>query len=222
MTRKSRSRRGRRGMDKGEQIEIVSGTEQFTTSVTGLTQRVMVPFSFTRALAIADSFAFYRFRRMHIEIHPGRTSNGLGLGAAFLPGVAPDTPPASINAVMNLPYSKFHSETKSVETYIKLGPKELISDSPTRWYKTLAGTPDAQWEQQGVIYFWSDDPTPEFDITFRYELELQGWVTAANTPQPLLTPSGQLDNYSLIRWRGASYVRVDDATQLSKPQATLK
>ncbi len=203
-------------MDKGNKIEVVCGTEHFDITATGLTQRVLVPFNFTRALAIADNFAYYRFRKVHVEIHPGRNSNGDGVAVAYLPGVAPDTVPASLNAVMNLPYSKFHSDTKTVETYIKLGRSELIGDAPTKWFKTIAGTPDSQWEQQGGFYIWSDDPTPEFEITFRYEVELQGWVLAANTPQPALSSTNSKDSYALISWKGFNYVRVD-----SLPSSTL-
>ncbi len=218
MTRKRRNRKGLTNA-AGSAITKVEGHELVAIASTSLTQRVVVPFSFTRALAIADNYSFYRFRKMNVTVHPSELATTSGTSVeptmcvGFSPGVAPDTPPASQNDVYNLSRSIFIGSAMTRPTTMKLSMKDLMADSPIKWYKTIAGTPDAQWEQQGVIYFFpgvTSGTAVPYQVTFDYEIEFQGLMVASSTPvKPIGPPSAPT---SLIQYHNQKYMLLPAAT----------
>ncbi len=214
--RKRSGKKGGANLNKhGSDVQVLYGHELKQNTVTGLTQVVLIPFNFTRALAMADNFQFYRFRRIKCTILP--SNNGTSLSATipqsiamgYAPGPAPDTPPARQNDVVNLNRSSFMGRAATVPVKLQLGPKELIGDTPIKWYKTIAGAPDVQWEQQGVVYFYSAAATGAstlFDIMWDYEIEFQGLMVATSTPLQLCGPPS--DSNSMVLYRGNTYMRI--------------
>ncbi len=187
-----RRRRGRRnGSAAGQKWETISGQQLFISTSNGvLTQVPVAPSSFTRVLAIADSFSYYRFTKIKIEMLPSLEDAGSGtqvyvsLALGYLPGVAPDTPPANEASVLALPYANFLSQGSAVPRRITIPRRELVGDGQLKWYKTIAGAADSQFETQGIIYGWAAGSTITNGVNWmvHYTCELQGWILAGNTP----------------------------------------
>jgi hypothetical protein len=211
-------RKGRRagGINQaGSKIIMIVGHELFTITSLTLTQRVLVPFSFTRALAVADAYSYYRFKKVKLTVHPSELATASGtsqeptLAVGFSPGPAPDTPPASQNDVYNLSRSIFVGSAMTMPTAMTLKPKDLLVDSPIKWYKTLSGTPDTQWEQQGVFYFFpgiTSGSAVAYNVTVDYEVEFQGLMVPTSTPVKPVGPSS--DPASLIEYHNQRYMLV--------------
>ncbi len=212
MTRRRRNRKALAN-SAGSAITKVEGHELFSVTSTTLTQRVLIPFNFTRALAIADNYSYYRFRRVNLTVHPSELATTSGtsieptLAVGFSPGPAPDTPPASQNDVYNLSRSIFVGSAMTMPTRMKLTQKDLMVDSPIKWYKTIAGTPDVQWEQQGIVYFFpsvTSGSAVTYQVTFDYEIEFQGLMVASSTPVKPVGPAASPT--SVIEYHGQKYM----------------
>jgi len=69
-----------------------------------------------------------------------------------------------------------------------VGRADLIKDGQITWYKTKAGTPDAQFEIQGNLFFWplargaGAASVQAFEVTVEYECEFQTYVPITSTP----------------------------------------
>lgn len=220
MTRK-RNRKKKQGGSLntvGSDRQLLYGHELRSVSSTGALQVVLVPFSFTRALALADNFQYYRFKKVKVTVLPSMVGTSYSaaipqsVAVGYEPGPAPDTPPASQNDVMNLSRSVFHGRGQTVNSHLNLGSNDLLADSPIKWYKTIAGTPDAQWEQQGVVYFFAAANTGtsvSFDVLYDYEIEFQGLMVASSTPA--VVPVGSSgDPNAMFLYKGARYLRVPE------------
>jgi len=155
-------------------------------------------------LAIADNYQFYRFTRIKIELLPSTEDQATGtqtsasLAAGYLPGPAPDSPPASEASILALPHANFLSQGSTVPRRITLPRRELVGDGIVMWYKTIAGTPDAQFETQGIIYtFASAAGTITNGVNFfvHYTVEFQGWSIATNTPLAVPKDVSKLDEH---------------------------
>ncbi len=189
-----RRRRSRRNAGaSGQKWETISGQQLFiSTTNNALTQVPVAPSSFTRVLAIADSFSFYRFTKIKIEMLPSLEDAASGtqqyasLALGYLPGVAPDTPPANEASVLALPYANFLSQGSTVPRRITIPKRELVGDGQLKWYKTIAGAADSQFETQGIIYGWASSNagsiTSGVNWMVHYTCQLQGWILAGNTP----------------------------------------
>ncbi len=203
----------------GSTPEVIYGRDLLTVGAgaPGLTQVILVPATFDRALAIADSFAFYRFKNVKIIVSPNVSASSVDYSASmamgFLPGVAPDTPPASQDNVMNLSRAKFHGFGKTVDTILNLRPKDLIMDAQLPWFKTIAGTPDSQFEQQGIVYFYwfnrGAGTPPGFSVVVEYIIEFQGLVPTTSTPlRRILTQSAKTGG-EIIDVGGSRYLHLN-------------
>lgn len=195
MTKRTGGRRRRNRNSSrvpGDRIEVIEGQQLFvnTTNVT-VVQVPIQPSSFTRVLSISDNFQYYRCTRLQVIVMPsiedtaaGATNYG-SMAAGYLPGSAPDTPPANEASVLALPFVTFLSNGQTVPSRLNVPRRELIGMSQLKWYKTIAGTPDAQFETQGILYTfgsWQTAPTIGVNFLIKYRFELQGWSLTGNTP----------------------------------------
>ncbi len=222
MTKRGSRRRGnRKRQNNASRMEVVMGSEiELVSGASGtLTTVPLVPATFTRALAIADTFAFYRFKRVKVTIHPNvyEAIDIQGqLTAGYLAGVAPDTPPASDNDVYNLTRHIKHGYGRNLPTTMVLEPRDLIGNVQLKWFKTIAGTPDAQFEIQGNVFFWSvargasSASIQSWNVTFDYTLELQSFVPTTSTPFIRFmhsTPEEKQKSLSVLG--GKTYLELD-------------
>ena len=152
----------------GARVEKICGRQYFSASSAAGQIIAVSPAAFNRAAAIADVFQFYRFTKLNIEVKPSSATLSIGYanGAAF------DTPPSSSGEVLQLPFAKLMVPTQSVPERISVPRSELVKDSQLTWYKTIAGTPDAQFEVQGNIYLGASGSTSTI-LVIEYEVEFQ-------------------------------------------------
>lgn len=160
-------------MNRGANIETVSGRTLVTVS--GAVTTPISPASFPRAAAMADVFQFYRFVDLKVTILPGSTG---GHTTGFAPGSGFDTAPTSTAQILELPFAAISPASKTVDTVFKVPRKELLRDTQLPWFKTIAGTPDAQFEIQGNLY--SVSTAGLFIVDWR--VEFQSWNLAGQSP----------------------------------------
>ena len=166
----------------GSRVETICGRQYYSASVTTAgVAYALVPSNFPRASAISDVFQFYRFRKFRVTVVPQGTANG-SIAIGYSPGVL-DSAPDSFGEIMALPSSHFQSSARTIDGIMNLSPRELISDAQIKWYKTVDGTADPQFETQGSLYIVTD-ATTTVKLIFDYEIEFQSWALAANTPKP--------------------------------------
>ncbi len=243
MTKRGSSGRRRRNKNRrrtspGERLEVIEGQQLFISTTNGSVNTIPVaPSSFTRVAAIADNFQFYRCTKLRVKVFPAiedlasGASNYGSLALGYLPGVAPDTPPANEASVLALPYVTFQSNGQTVPVWLSVPRRELVSNGVLKWYKTIAGTPDVQFETQGNLYsfgFWLTAPTIGINFMIYYRFELQGWSLAGNTPltyvpkdvskladfvaekRSLKKASQALTTGKIIELEGIKYLRLSD------------
>lgn len=160
-------------MNRGSNIETVSG--RTLVSVTGAVTTPISPASFPRAAAMADVFQFYRFVDLKITILPGSTG---GHATGFAPGSGFDTSPSATSQILELPFAAISPAVKTVDTVFRVPRKELLRDVQLPWFKTIAGTPDSQFEVQGNLYSVSTAGLFIVDWT----VEFQSWNLAGQSP----------------------------------------
>lgn len=225
MTKRRRGR-GRGGKASGKQAtvrkEVVMGSDVIFIPATpaGLTTVVLQPATFVRALALADSFAYYRFTHVKMTIHPNvyaAIDAQSQITAGYLPGVAPDTPPANDNSVYQLSKHAKHTLGKTVPTSMTVTASDLVGDAQIKWFKTIVGTPAAQFEVQGNFFFYvtpfgaAAGSMTTWNVTFDYVLEFQNFVVPANTPfLKLAHQSADEKKQQTIEIAGERYLRLSE------------
>lgn len=173
MGRKSRS-------SPGTRVEVVSGRSQLNYAAGSNNVLAISPNSvFPRLLAMADVFQFYRFKKLRIQIPP--SVNDVDVYVGYAPGAAFDTPPANGTAIIELPQAVYHSSGKSIDTYLNIGMKELMSNAQIPWFKTIPGTPATQFEIQGNLYT-NVGASGGITLIIEYTVEFQSWNLAAQSP----------------------------------------
>lgn len=164
----------------GSRIETICGRQYYSASVTTAgTSYALIPSNFPRASAISDVFQFYRFRKFRTTVIP---TNGANIAIGYSPGVL-DSAPDTFGEIMALPSSHLQSSARTTDGIMNLSPRELISDSQIKWFKTVDGSADPQFETQGSLYI-TTDITTTVRLIFDFEIEFQAWALAANTPKP--------------------------------------
>ncbi len=233
-----RRKNRRRTSSPGERIEVVEGQQLFISTTNGTVNTIPVaPSSFTRVAAIADNFQFYRCTKLRVKVFPtiensasGSSNNG-SLAVGYLPGAAPDTPPANEPSVLALPFTTFMSNGQTVPSWMSVPRRELVANGVLKWYKTIAGTPAEQFETQGNIYsfgVWSTTPTIGINFMIYFRFELQAWALAGNTPlsivpkdvsklreyvaekEAIKQASKTLTNGKIVEIEGIKFLRLTD------------
>ncbi len=176
--------RGRnRNKQLGSKPESVSGRTLFTFAQNVVTVTSLSPASFPRALAIADVYQFYRFTKADLIIPPVSTQ----VTAGYAPGAAFDGVPTTAGQIVEFPQALYHGSSKTTDSRLHVPRRELLGDSQLPWFKTIAGTPDAQFEIQGNFYCL---PAVSGAVGYiEWTVEFQSWNLAAQSPlyvQPLI------------------------------------
>lgn len=185
MGRRSRKMPQKANKNDSDSIEVFSGRQLFNTSGTINTVSTIniSPASFTRALAVADIFQFYRFTRIKV-IQPPVAFNNTNVTAAIVHAYAPgsgfDTAPTTYAQLVELPKMLYHGQSKTIETNMTLNRQDLLKHVQLPWFKTIAGSPDAQFEIQGNLYNIAIYTTQSFIV--EYTVEFQSPNLAGQSP----------------------------------------
>jgi hypothetical protein len=148
------------------------------TLSSGTSQLSVSPSLFSRAASIADTYALYRFVELDFRLHPDSTLTGMQT-AAFLPGVT-DAPPANFGNAGEVIKSVALGARATVPTeWVRCNMRDL--SSYMSWYKTIAGTPDADVEAQGLIAL-TGSSADVVCYEIRAVIEFRDPVASANTP----------------------------------------
>lgn len=184
-----RSRRNRKGgtssSNSPDSIEVFSGRQLFNTNGSANTVNTVniSPATFTRALAVADIFQFYRFTKIKV-IQPPVGFNNTTVSSAVVHGFAPgsefDTPPTTIAQIVELPRVLYHGLSKTMDGNLTLGRKDLLAHAQIPWFKTIVGTEDPQFEIQANLYNIASVATISYII--EYTVEFQSPNLAAQSP----------------------------------------
>ncbi len=137
-----------------------------------------------RLNAIADVFQYYRFTQLKVSLMPyDDGTNEATVSSGYIPRV-PNTAPTTHNQIMNLPGSVFKGFGQTIPASYRLGKSVLIADAPLKWYQTIVGTEDTQWEIQGVLYHASNGKTASSPFVYIVEgvCEFKGRSAASQTP----------------------------------------
>jgi len=177
----------KRGKSLGSEAEPVSGRTLLTLTVGNGVQAIS-PALYPRALQMADVFNFYRFTKFKASIIPTGAQAALG----FVGGVM-DNPPTTLAQMIELPYAVLHGASKTSNTTLDVPRKELLSNVPLKWFKTIASSLTASFEDQGYIYYIT---TSTVLIVVEWTIEFQSWNLAANSPLKIV-PGIKNDNSAL-------------------------
>ncbi len=182
---------------KGSKIEKVCGrTLVEVLSAAGSSVVPVTPALFPRAAAIADVFEFYRFTKLQLRLRPGfegvaATSSNYSYTIGYSNQTF-DTAPSTEAAIIELPLAVRSSSATAYSTMM-IGRKELVDDSPLKWYKTVAGTPASQFEVQGNFYVASYiNATATVQLVIEWEMELSQWNLAGQSPKFAQVPGTDL------------------------------
>lgn len=194
MTKNRSMKKGKGKGPLGSRPESVSGRQLFSWALSTVSSIPVQPSTFTRALAIADVFQFYRFTNLTIRILPEEVNAGV----SYAPGALFDTPPTTSAGVVELPLHVSHGAFKTTDTVLRVSRKELLGDNQLKWYKTIAGTPAQQFETQGNIYYYTGAGAGTVLVLIDYTVEFQSWNLAAQSP--LAHPLPQIAGEKMKSW----------------------
>lgn len=171
-----KSKKSKNGMNNlRSRAEVICGRSLLNLGA-GSASIAISPAVFARVAAIADVFQYYRFTRLRVRAVPTASFNAV---VGYAPGTI-DNPPNTTSAIIELPYAMFHGSAKTTDTILDIPRSELLNDSLIKWYKTIVGTPAAEFEIQGNLYYTI---TGGGTLVFDYTVEFQSWNLAGNTPK---------------------------------------
>ncbi len=166
-------------------VQRIAGAQLFNSANTVTTVPIS-PASFTRALAIADLFQFYRFTKIKVIQMPVGLNTAVGTGYvihAYAPGSEFDTPPTTAPQLIELPRYLYHGLGKTVDSILSLGKKDLLAHAQLPWFKTIVGTEDPQFEVQANLYNLNTAAgATVLSYIIEYEVEFQSPNLAAQSP----------------------------------------
>lgn len=144
--------------------------------------------------SIGDAFQYYRFVDLKVHLPPATNpTSDSDASVGYIPRI-PNSAPTSHSELMSLPASVHKARGTSLESVMRVKRNVLIGDAPLKWYQSVAGTEDAQWEIQGQIIFAINTNTPSAGVQQTYIVEgiceFKGRSALTQTPfyrQPLLT-----------------------------------
>jgi hypothetical protein len=198
-SKKNKTKNSKNGIDG---VEIICGRQIFTTGTINVVGTLSIsPASFTRALAVADVFQFYRFTMVKVIIPATAPTATTGTGAAstsvaYAPGAVFDTPPTTIAEIIALPKYLHMGNAVNVDKIMTLNQKDLLSHVQLPWFKTIVGTEDTQFEIQGNLYYLSSI-VANASYIIEYRVEFQSPNLAGNSPM-IKIPYPLFQKYSTL------------------------
>lgn len=130
----------------------------------------------------ADTWGFFRFKRLRFRML--RTSTAITTtNAGGYVGAVQDTPPATVQSVMNLLPSVLLSNITTVPTsWVNVLRQDLTGPFP--WYKSIPGTADPTEESPGMLVF-AGAAGDIFQLEIEGVIQFKTMMSAGNTPSEL-------------------------------------
>lgn len=206
--------RGRNNLRTPDSIERVpfklfsfgSSAGGSTVAAPTITSANMSPAFELRLAQIAEAFQYYRFSKITVSLFPCKTAtNDSAVSVGYIPRT-PNTAPATHYEVCTLPASAHKSHSQTVPARMMVSKNVLLGDAPLKWYQTVVGTEDTQWEIQGVVYFASNVVSAAVANNFYFIIEgiceFKGRSALTQTPlykQPSLCATDQESSFPEIK-----------------------
>ncbi len=152
-------RRGQRlGTDPVERVSFRTYSNFSATGTTFAAPTIstvsIVPAFDARLAAIAEVYQFYRFTQLRVFLCPHInevTADDVATSTGYLPRT-PNTAPTTHVQVMAMPSSAYKGMGQTMPSKMSVPKSILLGDAPLKWFQSVAGTEDTQWEVQGVVY----------------------------------------------------------------------
>ncbi len=157
-----------------------------TVSAPTITSANISPAFEQRLAQIAEAFQYYRFSKLVVSLFPAQTAtNDSAVSVGYIPRV-PNTAPTTHYEVCTLPSSTHKSHSQAMPSKMIVSKNVILGDAPLKWYQTVVGTEDTQWEIQGVVYFASNVVSAAVANNFYFIIEgiceFKGRSALAQTP----------------------------------------
>lgn len=151
-------RNKRNNTDPIERVTFRTYSNFSATSLTFATPTIstvlIVPAFDARLTAIARTFQFYRFTQLRVFLCPHInevTADDVAVSIGYLPRL-PNSAPTNHVQIMAMPSSAYKGMGQVMPSKMSVPKSILLGDSPLKWFQSVAGTEDTQWETQGVVY----------------------------------------------------------------------
>lgn len=151
-----------------------------------------------RLVIIAEIYQYYRFTSLKFSVMPAITAtNDTDTSLGYLPRV-PNAAPTTHAEINNMTVATFKSRGQTVPSKLVVPRSIVLGDAPLKWYQTIAGTEDSQFEVQGY-YVVASNVVSAAVVTAQMMIvegvcEFKGRTNAGQTPlyklpkQPKLLP----------------------------------
>lgn len=163
----------------------ISGSQTWSSSSVTQT-RDLTPAITTRSAAIGDVFGLYRVTALRLKLFPNTAFSALCV--AYTTATSDSAP--SYEGASEISNHTILAGAQVVPTTFVV-PRSFVTNTPNRWYKTKAGTPESWSEVQGQFHF---APSASFTATLWWELhaefEFQDAEPADMTPRLGLSTHG--------------------------------
>lgn len=141
-----------------------------STLIGGVAVQSLQPSNVSLPNAMSDVYEFYRIVKLRYRMHPPITLAAPQC-AVYLAGII-DTPSSlNLSACLQIPHAAVMSARSTIPSKWCNVPPRALSSYMT-WYKTVAGTPDPDAEEQGKLYIAgnaSDNYSVELMITYEFK-----------------------------------------------------
>ena len=181
-------------------LTAITAASTTTLVAPSITSANLTPAIDSRLTTIAEAYQFYRFVDLKVILCPAANpSSDSDASVGYVPRVV-NAAPTSHNELMGLPASVHKPRGLSVLAVMRVKRNILIGDAPLKWFQSIPGTEDTQWEVQGQYIFAINTNTSAASVQQTYIVEgvceFKGRSPLSMTPlykQPK-TVSTSLDN----------------------------
>ncbi len=166
----------------GKRIEKICGSAYvalLSAAVSGTLNLNPTTAGWGRLTSIADCFGLFRFTKLRIR-WVGPNATAADVAACVVTGTV-DGFPATVGTVIQSEYYNINFADQTTPTILDVPRAYLVEQSPNKWWKTVAGTPDDWNEVQGVICAACSSSTT-LNFVIDYEIELCDFLNPSNTP----------------------------------------
>lgn len=191
----TRNRKNRPRRNNGDPIECIpfrffsfsSGIANGTMGTPVVATIDVSPAFEPRLSGIAEYYQWYRFKSFSVTIFPVQTggNGGMNISVGYLPR-PPNTAPTTHYDVQTMPASTYIANGHTKEAKMNVPAKIALGDAPLKWFQSLPGTEDQEFEIQGIIYFAATNMTGATSNPYTYRIdgicEFKGRSATGQTP----------------------------------------
>ncbi len=152
-------------------LTAVSVANTTTLVAPNITSVNLNPAIDARLASIADAFQWFRFVELKVMLPPAATPTAdSDASVGYIPRV-PNSAPTTHSELMSLPASAHKSRGQSVPAQMRVPRSILLGDAPIKWFQSIQGTEDTQWEIQGQYILAINTNTSSAGVQQTYIVE---------------------------------------------------